>query len=87
MKSQLHIDLCEIDYPRFVKIIEALQIDDTCIKCDFFNLSIKDQRQQYRCKCSPSCIADTLHPRLISYFNWKLGLITQEEHFENCSRP
>jgi len=79
----LRIALCEIDNGRFEDIIHTLKLSDECAMCDFFNLSIKDLRQGYRCRCSPSCIAATLHPEIVSYLNWKLGWIEESEHIVN----
>lgn len=79
----LRIALYEIDDGRFKDILHVLKFNDSCSKCDFFNLSIKDERWRYRCNCMPSCIAATLHPNAVSYLNWKLGWIDNEEHLLN----
>jgi len=79
----LRIALCECDNNRFDDIIHALEIGDKCSSCDFFNLAIKDKKQQYRCRCMPSCIAATLHPNAVSYLNLKLGWIDEKEHLSN----
>ena len=76
----LRIALCEIDGGRFKDIIHTFIISDECAKCDYFNLSINDPNQRYRCRCSPSCIAATLHPDLVSYLNWKLGWVNYERY-------
>ena len=73
--ADLKQSLCEIDNGRFLKVINTFSISDACSKCDYFNLTIQNKRQAYRCRCSPSCIAATLHPEIVSYLNWKLGWI------------
>ncbi len=78
------IALCEVDRGRFEDVIHALHIDEACGKCDYFNKSVNDPRMQYRCYVSGLCIAATLHPHVVSYLNWKLGWITQEQHYVNC---
>jgi len=79
----LSIALCECDNNRFDDIIHVLNIGDKCSVCDFFNLAIKDEQQQYRCHCIPNCIAATLHPNVVSYLNFKLGWIDEKEHLSN----
>ena len=80
--QDLRIKLCEIDNGRFEDIIHAVKLTDVCQDCDSFNMSVKDQRKAYRCHCMPSCIAATLNTRLVSYLNWKLGWISQEDHMK-----
>lgn len=75
--TNLRIALCDIDSGRWDDIIHALRIVDECAQCDHFNLSISDPRQGYRCKCAPYCIAATLNPALIKYFNINLGWINE----------
>jgi len=73
-----------IDNGRFKALLDHFTLDDNCFKCNFFNLSIKDVGFGFRCYSCPSCPAATLHPRVISYLNWKSGLITAEEHEKKC---
>ncbi len=75
----LKLALSGIDNGRFEDVIHTFSITDACAKCDFFNLAIKDGRQAYRCRCSPSCIAATLHPDIVSYLKW----IGEDEHRSN----
>lgn len=75
--------LCDIEGGRFKNIINAMNVEEVCGKCDHFNLSINDPSEGYRCKCMPSCIADTLSSKLISYLNWKLGWIDEKDHMKN----
>lgn len=75
--------LREIDDGRFKDIVNAMNVHEICGDCDHFNLSLKDQGKGYRCKCMPSCIADTLSDKLISYMNWKLGWIDEKDHLKN----
>lgn len=83
-EPDIKIKLCEIDGGRFKDIIQALDITDVCGRCNYFNLSINDRTKGYRCHCTGSCIAATLHTKLISYLNWKMGWITEKQHNVNC---
>jgi hypothetical protein len=65
----------QIDGDRFVKIIDAMNVKDICAQCDYFNLSIRNPKMQYRCYVACSCIAATLSEVLIIYINKKLGWI------------
>ena len=80
--NQLFIDLCEIDPGRFDDVIHALDgICKHCKKCAYFNLSLPNiGLNLYRCRVAGSCPAATLHPELVSYFNWKLGWISEKDH-------
>jgi len=68
--------LCRFENGRFKEVILSLKVKEECRQCDFFNLSIKDPRKQYRCRVAGSCIAATLHPDVIKYFNHNLGYVT-----------
>jgi len=72
--------LCKIDKGRFKDLITAINVSETCQKCNSFNLAIKDKWKSYKCCCAGSCPAATLHPHLVSYLNWKLGWISENEH-------
>ena len=64
-----------IDDGRFEGLVNACDVKDVCEQCNYFNKSIDDYRQGYRCHTMPSCIDATLNPLLITYINKKLGLI------------
>ncbi len=81
--NNLKKSLYAIDNGRFKDIINVLDVSDECATCDFFNLTIKNERHQHRCKCMSSCIAATLHPDVISYLNWKLEWISANKHLIN----
>ena len=83
MKNRLKDQLKAIDNGRFNKIIEALDVKDICIECNHFNYTLNDIRKGYRCKCTPSCIAATLHPDLQSYLLMKINVIDKKEHLHN----
>lgn len=80
---ELKEKLCSIDSGRFKEIIETFNINSCCEKCYFFNPLVTDPGKGYRCKTSPACIADTLHPNLQSYLWLKLGWIEEAEHHCN----
>ena len=67
--------IAAIDGGRFEAIIDACDVKDACESCNYFNKSINDDRQGYRCHTMPACIDATLNPLLITYINKKLGLI------------
>lgn len=83
--TQLRIDLCEIDPGRFDNIIHALDgLCGTCKKCAYFNKSLpNDGSNLYRCRVIGSCPAATLHPDVVSYFNWKLGWIPEKQYLQS----
>jgi hypothetical protein len=83
MSDGLKLDLCAIDNGRFEDVIHTLDVKPICGECDYFNSTIQDPDKRYRCHTTPACIAATLHPRLQSYLQMKLGWIDQRQHLEN----
>ena len=77
-KCQLEKDILAIDNGRFATVLQAVNVHDYCSKCDYFNKSIQDPRQGYRCHCAPGCIDATLSPNIVNYINRKLGWISHE---------
>lgn len=73
--------LKEVDKGRFKKLIDAMDVDDNCENCGFWNYKHKDNL--FRCAVSPSCIGVTLSQELKSYILWQLGEISYEEHMQN----
>ena len=72
--------LLAIDEGRFTRIVNALDgIQDECAKCSHFRPELPPG-QGYRCRVLGSCPAATLHPDAQSYWRWKLGWQTKEEH-------
>lgn len=83
MSDGLKFDLCEIDDGRFEDIVHAIGVQDICGQCGYFNPTIQDQRQRYRCYVMPRCIAATMHPHMQSYLWRKLGWIDEAAHHRN----
>ncbi len=73
----------KLDCGIYSNLLSLCNLDDSCFDCDSFNLSIKDKYKRYRCRCAPNCLPATIHPHLLSYFNWKIGLIDGREHMKN----
>lgn len=71
-----------IDNGRFKKLMTALEPNDICFKCSYFNHTLpKSPDNKYRCNVvSPRCIGGTLRSELISYLLWKTGIKTEKEH-------
>jgi hypothetical protein len=82
-KSEFKRRLKEIDYGRFRKLIDVLDVVDECQRCFFLNPKVSDPGMGFRCRCAGSCIADTLSNGVKSYLFWKLGEITEEQHKAN----
>ena len=75
--QDVSIFLCDLDNGRFKKVIHTLvDIRGGCVNCSHFNLSLSFEHGG-RCRIAGKCIAATLHPDVIRYFNIKLGWIQE----------
>jgi hypothetical protein len=83
MNSALKTELSNIDEGRFKEIVSLFDVRDICGECGYFNLSIKDPMQRYRCNVMGSCIAATINHDMRSYLCWKMGWIDEAEHHKN----
>ena len=83
-KGGLVESISKIDNGRFAGIARTISPGSTCGGCGYFTGVKTDPT--YRCKCSPSCIADVLSRSTLSYIRWKLGIIDSHRHVLNVGR-
>lgn len=83
MSIEQYRELMAVDDNRFKKLLDSLDITDSCFDCSYFN---PKNKEIYRCRVAGMCIDATLNPDLKSYLLWKTGLKSQKEHIEYIKR-
>ena len=79
-ENQKMVDIMStMENGRFKRLIDAINISDECFKCCYFNFKEKCHN---KCASIPTCFGSTLSRSTKSYLLWKLGIITQDEHFQ-----
>jgi len=83
MTTTLRDRVLLIDDGKYADLVKNMQLDENCMKCGKFNMGVQGG---YRCGVAPVCPGVTLHPGLLSHFNWSLGLISKEVHVMNLGK-
>lgn len=68
-----------IDNGRFKNLCRFLDFKESCLKCMYFNQTITDIREAYRCRVPGSCPGATLSSEMINYLLWQIGVKTEAE--------
>ena len=81
-EQRLQERLYKIDEGAFAQMISLFDIKDKCEWCCSFNKLLGANAQE-PCDLFPLCIGTCLSNELLSYLNYKLGNITEKEHYKN----
>ena len=81
--SRLQERLYKIEDGRFAQIISLFEVKEKCEWCSAFNELLGEDCRDV-CDQFPYCIGTCLSKEMLSYLNYKLGNITEGEHYANC---